>query len=83
MAINVLIVDDSSFFRRRIAEILSENKEINVVGTAVHGKEAVAKAKELKPDAITMDYEMPMMDGITAVQHIMKEQPTPILMFSS
>lgn len=83
MTVRVLIVDDSSFFRRRIAEILNESKEIKVVGTAVHGKEGVEKALELKPDAITMDYEMPLMDGITAVEQIMQRQPTPILMFSS
>jgi two-component system chemotaxis response regulator CheB len=54
-----------------------------VVGTATNGKEAIDQALALKPDVITMDYEMPMMDGITAVRHIMQRCPTPVLMFSS
>jgi two-component system chemotaxis response regulator CheB len=54
-----------------------------VVGTATNGKEAIEQALALKPDVITMDYEMPMMDGITAVRHIMQRCPTPVLMFSS
>jgi two-component system chemotaxis response regulator CheB len=56
---------------------------IQVVGTATNGKEAIDQALALKPDVITMDYEMPMMDGITAVRHIMQRCPTPVLMFSS
>jgi two-component system chemotaxis response regulator CheB len=56
---------------------------LKVIGTASNGREGVAKTLELKPDVITMDYEMPMMDGITAVREIMAKQPTPILMFSS
>ena len=83
MATRVLIVDDSGFFRRRVGEILSSSSQLEVVGFAENGKEAIAKAKELKPDVITMDIEMPVMDGITAVKHIMKECPTPTLMFSS
>ncbi len=54
-----------------------------MVGTATNGKEAIEQALALKPDVITMDYEMPMMDGITAVRHIMQRIPTPVLMFSS
>jgi two-component system chemotaxis response regulator CheB len=76
-------VDDSGFFRRRVSEILSADSNIQVVGTATNGKEAIDQALALKPDVITMDYEMPMMDGITAVRHIMQRCPTPVLMFSS
>lgn len=83
MAVKVLVVDDSGFFRRRVTEILSSDPTIQVVGTATNGKEAIDQALALKPDVITMDYEMPMMDGITAVRHIMQRQPTPVLMFSS
>lgn len=83
MPIQVLVVDDSAFFRRRIKEILEKNPEIRVVGFADNGRAAVEKAFELKPDVITMDYEMPMMDGISAVRAIMAKQPTPIMMFSS
>jgi two-component system chemotaxis response regulator CheB len=83
MAVKVLVVDDSGFFRRRVTEILSSDPNIQVVGTATNGKEAIEQALALKPDVITMDYEMPMMDGITAVRHIMQKIPTPVLMFSS
>ncbi|MDM8191361.1 chemotaxis response regulator protein-glutamate methylesterase [Pseudomonas koreensis] len=83
MAVKVLVVDDSGFFRRRVSEILSSDPSIQVVGTATNGKEAIDQAMALKPDVITMDYEMPMMDGITAVRHIMQRCPTPVLMFSS
>lgn len=83
MSIRVLVVDDSSFFRRRLTEILAADPELLVVGTANNGKEAVEKAAELKPDVITMDVEMPVMDGIQAVREILKNQRVPILMFSS
>ena len=83
MALTVLVVDDSGFFRRRLTEILSQDSNIKVVGTASNGREAIDQAIALKPDVITMDYEMPMMDGITAVRHIMQRCPTPVLMFSS
>ncbi|WP_330114204.1 chemotaxis response regulator protein-glutamate methylesterase [Pseudomonas sp. JS3066] len=83
MAVKVLVVDDSGFFRRRVSEILSSDPNIQVVGTATNGREAIDQALALKPDVITMDYEMPMMDGITAVRHIMQRCPTPVMMFSS
>ena len=83
MTVSVLIVDDSGFFRKRLHEILSSVSEIEVVGAASNGKEAIELVKKLQPDVITMDYEMPVMDGVTAVRHIMSECPTPILMFSS
>ncbi|MCL6414482.1 chemotaxis response regulator protein-glutamate methylesterase [Aestuariirhabdus sp. Z084] len=83
MAVKVLVVDDSGFFRRRVTEILKSDSSIAVVGTASNGREAVDKVAELKPDVVTMDYEMPVMDGITAVRQIMSSNPTPVLMFSS
>jgi two-component system chemotaxis response regulator CheB len=83
MAIKVLVVDDSSFFRRRVSEIINSESRLEVIDVAVNGREAVEKAKTLKPDVITMDIEMPVMDGITAVKQIMAERPIPILMFSS
>ena len=83
MAVKVLVVDDSGFLRRRVSEILSADPNIQVVGTATNGREAIDQALALKPDVITMDYEMPMMDGITAVRNIMQRCPTPVLMFSS
>ena len=83
MAIKVLVVDDSGFFRRRILEILKPVSAIEVVGTAANGREAIEQVKKLKPDVVTMDYEMPIMDGITALREIMRAQPTPVLMFST
>lgn len=83
MVVKVLVVDDSGFFRRRVSEILSTDSGIQVIGTANNGREAIEQALALKPDVITMDYEMPMMDGITAVRQIMQRCPTPVLMFSS
>ncbi|WP_076410960.1 chemotaxis response regulator protein-glutamate methylesterase [Shewanella sp. UCD-KL12] len=83
MGIKVLVVDDSSFFRRRVSEIVTKDPDLEVIGTAANGAEAVKLAAELKPQVITMDIEMPVMDGITAVREIMAKSPTPILMFSS
>ncbi len=83
MAVKVLVVDDSAFFRRRVVEFISSDPSLTVVGEAVDGREAVAKTLSLKPDVITMDIEMPNMNGIDAVREIMQKQPTPILMFSS
>jgi two-component system chemotaxis response regulator CheB len=83
MAVKVLVVDDSSFFRRRVTEIVNQDPLLEVVGTAVNGKEAIEKTLSLRPDVITMDIEMPVLDGISAVREIMAKCPTPILMFSS
>lgn len=83
MPVRVLIVDDSGFFRRRISEILSSDPRLDVIGEAKNGLEAIEKTKELDPDIVTMDIEMPTMDGITAVRKIMQQHPVPILMFSS
>ncbi len=83
MAVSVLVVDDSSFFRRRIKEILDADSHINVIGMASNGREALEKVSQLNPDVITMDIEMPIMDGITAVRRIMATHPRPIMMFSS
>ncbi|WP_097460347.1 protein-glutamate methylesterase/protein-glutamine glutaminase [Mangrovitalea sediminis] len=83
MTVSVLVVDDSGFFRKRLTEILNGAGSIKVVGTATNGREAVELAEKLRPDVITMDYEMPVMDGISAVKQIMANRPTPVLMFSS
>ncbi|HEC18797.1 MAG TPA: chemotaxis response regulator protein-glutamate methylesterase [Gammaproteobacteria bacterium] len=83
MAVRVLVVDDSRFFRRRVTEMLEADPRIKVIDSAENGVEAVSKAARLKPDVITMDVEMPVMDGITATRKIMAGSPTAILMFSS
>lgn len=83
MVYKVLIVDDSTFYRRRVRQILNEDRELEVIGEARDGREALEKVKTLKPDVVTMDVEMPVMDGISAVKSIMDSHPVPILMFSS
>ncbi|ADN75265.1 response regulator receiver modulated CheB methylesterase [Ferrimonas balearica DSM 9799] len=83
MTIKVLVVDDSSFFRRRVAEILGADPELEVIDTAINGQDAVDKVRRLRPDVVTMDIEMPVMDGISAVRALMRERPLPVLMFSS
>ncbi|MFN4289872.1 MAG: chemotaxis response regulator protein-glutamate methylesterase [Permianibacter sp.] len=83
MPVRVLVVDDSNFFCRRVVEILKSDPNIQVVGVANNGAEAVKKAAELKPDVITMDVEMPIMDGITATKQITSQQPVAVLMLSS
>ena len=83
-SIRVLVVDDSFFMRKILTEILGEtNGEILVVETAQNGLEAVEKAKKLNPDVITLDVEMPKMDGLAALAEIMREIPTPVIMLSS
>ena len=83
MTVSVLVVDDSGFFRKRLTEILNASGQIRVVGAATNGREGVEMAEKLRPDVITMDYEMPVMNGIAAVKEIMARCPTPVLMFSS
>lgn len=83
MSVRVLVVDDSRFFRRRVTEMLESDPQIKVIDSAENGLEAVTKASRLKPDVITMDVEMPVMDGIVATRKIMTASPTAILMFSS
>lgn len=83
MVFKVLVVDDSTFYRRRVREILDEDRELEVVGEARNGQDALEKIMELSPDVVTMDVEMPIMDGISAVKAIMERKPLPILMFSS
>jgi two-component system chemotaxis response regulator CheB len=83
MVVRVLVVDDSTFFRRRVTEMLESDPRIKVIGAAENGAEAVKKSSRLKPDVITMDIEMPLMDGITATKRILASQRVSILMFSS
>ncbi|MBM7117922.1 chemotaxis-specific protein-glutamate methyltransferase CheB [Archangium primigenium] len=81
--VSVLVVDDSHICRQLICEALSRDPDLEVVGTCTNGKEALDAARELRPQVITMDVEMPVMDGLTAVEHIMAEVPTPILMLTA
>ncbi|WP_271271747.1 protein-glutamate methylesterase/protein-glutamine glutaminase [Aliamphritea hakodatensis] len=83
MAVRVLVVDDSVFFRNRISQILRQDRRIQIVGTAKNGREAIQQAVQLNPDVVTMDVEMPVLNGIEAVKGIMKDAPCQILMLSS
>lgn len=83
MAITVLIVDDSNFFCKRVGTILNSANDINVIGVAHNGRDAIDKAKSLQPDVITLDVEMPIMDGVTALKEIVKVCNAKVLMLSS
>ncbi len=81
--IRVLVVDDSAFMRRAITSVLEKDTGIKVVGFAKDGVDALHKIEQLDPDVVTLDIEMPRMDGLTALSHIMKEMPRPVLMVSA
>ncbi len=83
MSIKVLIVDDSQFFCRRVGSILHAAHDIEVIGVANNGQEAIQKAEKLQPDVITLDVEMPIMDGVTALKQIVKVCSARVLMLSS
>lgn len=81
--IRVLIVDDSAFMRKVIDDILSADPEIEVIDRAKNGLECIKKVKELKPDVVTLDIEMPVMDGLEALEQLMRNHPMPVVMLSS
>ncbi len=81
--IKVLIVDDSLFMCKALKHILTSDENIEVVGVANNGQEAVQKVQQLDPDVVTLDVEMPKMNGLEALQEIMKTKPTPTIMISS
>ena len=81
--IQVLVVDDSTFMRKSLSAMLSSDARIVIAGLARNGEEALQQVKALKPDVVTMDVEMPGMNGIEAVRRIMAECPVPIVMVSS
>jgi two-component system chemotaxis response regulator CheB len=81
--IKVLVVDDSAFMRKSLSMLMESDPAIEVIATAVDGLDALNKVKNLRPDIVTLDIEMPKMDGLTALKHIMKQSPTPVIMVSS
>ena len=81
--IKLLVVDDSAFMRKVISDFFVGNSKIEVIGTARNGKDAIAKIQTLKPTVVTMDVEMPEMNGLDALQEIMKHYPVPVIMLSS
>lgn len=81
--IKALIVDDALFMRKAIMEILESDSHLQIVGTAQDGLDGLSKIKELSPDVVTLDIDMPRMDGLTAIRHIMIEAPVPVVVLSS
>ncbi len=81
--IKVLVVDDSSFMRKIITDIIHSDPDLQVVDTAKNGQEAIDKIREHKPDVMTLDVEMPILDGLSALETIMNEIPMPVIMLSS
>ncbi|MFD0616733.1 chemotaxis response regulator protein-glutamate methylesterase [Paenibacillus sp. GCM10027629] len=79
----VLVIDDSAFMRKYISDMVTSDTQFEVVDTAKNGQEAVEKVKSLNPDVITMDIEMPVMNGLEALKVIMEDHPTPAIMLSS
>jgi two-component system chemotaxis response regulator CheB len=81
--IKVVIVDDAAFMRRAVADILQSDSNIEVLETAKDGLDGLEKIKKYSPDVITLDIDMPKMDGLTTIRHIMIESPVPIVVLSS
>ncbi|MEN6349774.1 MAG: chemotaxis response regulator protein-glutamate methylesterase [Syntrophomonas sp.] len=81
--IRVLVVDDSAFMCKVISDTINQSSGMEAVGRASNGQEALAQISNLRPDVVTMDVEMPAMDGLTALEQIMKTQPVPVIMVSS
>ncbi|MHB8064727.1 MAG: protein-glutamate methylesterase/protein-glutamine glutaminase [Ruminiclostridium sp.] len=82
-AIKVLIVDDSAFMRKVLSEMIDSEESLTVIGTATDGEDALSKISLLNPDVITLDVEMPIMDGINCLKEIMRRFPKPVIMLSS
>ena len=81
--IRVLVIDDSLFMRTLISDILNSDPEITVIDTAKDGEEAIKKIPKVRPDCITLDLAMPGWDGLTTLEHIMDEYPTPVIILSA
>ena len=83
MSIRVIIVDDSAFMRRAITRMLRSDPEIEIIASVGDGAQAIEAIKTMQPDVVTMDIEMPVMDGLTALKHIMTTCPVPVIMMST
>jgi two-component system chemotaxis response regulator CheB len=79
----VLIIDDSAFVRKAVASMLGEAADIEVVGTAADGEEGLEKARDLRPDVVTLDIKMPRLGGLETLERLMAERPVPVLLLSS
>ena len=83
MAIRVLVVDDSAFMRQIITKMLQADPRVQVIGTAMDGQDGLDKVKALNPDVVTLDLEMPRMNGLECLKFIMAEHPCPVVIVSS
>jgi len=83
MTINALVVDDSALIRKVLSDILNKDPEIEVIGTALNGKDALEKVEKLRPDVVLLDNVMPVLNGLRALARIMKQYPTPVIMVSA
>lgn len=83
MAIKVMVIDDSAFMRKIISDLLKDDKDIDVLWTAKNGKDALEQLKHVSPDVITLDIEMPIMDGISTLHEIVRLYNIPVIMLSS
>lgn len=79
----VLVVDDSAFMRKLISDMLNRHPMMEVIGIARNGQHAIEKVKELTPDVVTMDIEMPVMNGLQALKEMMDHHPVPVVILSS
>src|SRR3954454_20328637 len=82
-SIRVIVVDDSALMRRVITGLIEQDPSIRVVATARNGREAINLVQELRPDIVTMDVRMPVMDGLATTEHLMAYCPTPILVLTA
>ncbi len=82
-SIRVLVVDDSMLIRRIICDMIGECSDLEVVGTAADGRKAIEKVAALRPDVVTLDIQMPHMDGLTTLDHLLQQHPVPVVMVSS
>jgi two-component system chemotaxis response regulator CheB len=82
-SINVVVIDDSAFMRKSISMMLESDPGIKVIATARDGQDGINKIREFRPDIVTLDIEMPVLDGLSALRIIMKEIPLPVIMISS
>jgi two-component system, chemotaxis family, protein-glutamate methylesterase/glutaminase len=81
--VRVLVTDDSALMRKLISQMLAADESIEVVGTAMDGSFCLKKIEELNPNVVTLDLEMPGMNGIDTLKEIMRRQPVPVIVFSS
>src|ERR1700690_2629710 len=81
--VRVLVADDSALMRQTLKRIIAASADLDLVGLARDGEDAVAKARELRPDVVSMDINMPKLDGVTALQMILQEKICPVIMVSS